>query len=113
MFRLFLAVAVSVAMLPEAPHAGTGMPNWHGIILVQAANAEAKLRSAIDTLRSDSPNMNLFEPMLRITIRQQKEQIKYFLTRMGAVGAPFTGLRLSTVRRVGGSSLQPTELSLD
>ena len=95
MFRPLLLVSgiLSVLVAPAAPAAPTiklflSAP----VVRVQAPNTETRLRAVIKDLQSGSPNMNQFEPMLRVAIQQQKAKTTAYFAAMGQVtGTSFVG----------------------
>lgn len=73
----------SAIAFPPAPRSNVDGTSKN-VLLIQAPNTEHRLKNLIENLQSDSPDMNQFEPFLKIAIQQNLQKIRTYLTTMGA-----------------------------
>jgi hypothetical protein len=88
MIRLSTVVLLTLVISSSAAIADNVSPpqsDFPGIVRIQAPDTKGRLASVIEDLRSGSPNMSQFEPMLRIAIQQQKPKLDAYLASVGKV----------------------------
>lgn len=83
MLVLSTVPAEALVALPPAGLSVSAVQRY--VLPVQAPNTKSRLTTAIEDLRSGSPNMTQYEPMLRVAIQQQKQKIDAYLSAMGKV----------------------------